>query len=34
MYGGWVPTGPVGPPDAVGGGSSEPPAPAQPVAEA
>jgi Major Facilitator Superfamily len=34
MYGGWVPTGPVGPPDAVGGGSSEPPAPAQPMAEA
>jgi Major Facilitator Superfamily len=28
MYRGWVPTGPVGPPIAATGGSSEPPAPA------
>jgi MFS family permease len=34
MYRGWVPTGPVGPPADVRGGSSEPPAPAQPAAEA
>jgi hypothetical protein len=33
MYGGWVPTGPVGPPGVVRGGSSEPPGPAQPAPE-
>jgi Major Facilitator Superfamily len=33
MYRGWVPTGPIGPPDAVGGGTSEPPGPAQPAAD-
>jgi MFS family permease len=34
MYGGWVPTGPVGPPiDVGGGGSSEPPVPGQPAPE-
>jgi MFS family permease len=34
MYRGWIPTGPVGAPAAARGGSSEPPAPAQPAAEA
>jgi MFS family permease len=34
MYRGWVPTGPVGPPAPVPGGSAEPPAPAQPAADA
>jgi Major Facilitator Superfamily len=33
MYRGWVPTGPVGPPIEAAGGSSEPPAPAQPAPE-
>jgi MFS family permease len=33
MYRGWVPTGPVGPPIDTGGGSSEPPGPAQPAPE-
>jgi hypothetical protein len=32
MYRGWVPTGPIGPPAEVGGGTSEPPGPAQPAA--
>jgi hypothetical protein len=31
MYGGWVPTGPVGPPLEAFGGSDEPPGPAQPA---
>jgi Major Facilitator Superfamily len=34
MYRGWVPTGPIGPPSSAGGGSSEPPGPAQPAPEA
>ena len=29
MYRGWVPTGPIGPPASVAGGSSEPPGPAR-----
>lgn len=33
MYRGWVPTGPIGPPAGTGGGSSEPPGPAQPAPE-
>jgi hypothetical protein len=33
MYQGWVPTGPVGPPLDIGGGSSEPPGPGQPSLE-
>jgi hypothetical protein len=33
MYRGWVPTGPVGPPLDIGGGSSEPPGPGQPSPE-
>ncbi len=33
MYRGWVPTGPVGPPLDIGGGSSEPPGPGQPPPE-
>jgi hypothetical protein len=34
MYGGWVPSGPIGPPAGAAGGSSEPPGPAQPAPEA
>jgi MFS family permease len=33
MHRGWVPTGPVGPPADLAGGSSEPPGPAQPAPE-
>jgi Major Facilitator Superfamily len=34
MYGGWVPSGPIGPPAGAAGGSSEPPGPAHPAPEA
>jgi Major Facilitator Superfamily len=34
MNRGWVPTGPIGPPAEAGGGSTEPPGPAQPAPEA
>ena len=33
MNRGWIPTGPIGPPAEPAGGSTEPPAPAQPAPE-